>query len=155
MTTRLNPELFNKVENLAHTVLEDLKKKGYVVPTRVDSKTISFHGYVVGQDDEGFYYIKNSKNFTDIRKINLPQTAAVVANDLALGKALVGKLLDSDRMYGYKMFDQEVYKRCMKRHKSDIDKYCLYQTRLQDAKKIANSHKQAIINSFEKLRSLR
>lgn len=155
MTQLSDPKLFTKVETLAHVVISELKQKGYIVPTKVGKNIVSFDGYIVGKDTDGFYFIKNARTFTDIQRINLPQTAAVVANNLALGRVLTEKLIEADRMYGYKLFDQEIYKRCMKRSKGDVDKYCFYETRLEDAKKMAEQHKRDIVNSFEKLRSLR
>jgi hypothetical protein len=153
--TQLDPKLFVKVETLAHTVLKDLRSKGYIVPTKLGKDKFSFDGYVVGRDAEGFYYIVNPNRFTNIRKINLLQTAAVVANNLALGRLTVDKVLEADRNYGYKMFDQAIFDRCMKRSQQDIDKFAFYQTRLQDAKMQAESCKNTITASFEKLRSLR
>jgi len=151
----LDPSLFIKVEKIAKTVIDSLKKKGYVVPSSLSNNRVNFDGYIVGRDREGFYYISNPRKDTLIDKINLPQTAAVVANNLALGKSAVDSLLVQDKYFGYKDFDQAVFKRAMDRNKQDIDQFAYWQTRYNDAKHQAKSHRSAIVNSFEKLRSLR
>lgn len=153
--TDLDPSLFIKVEKIAKTVIDSLKKKGYVVPSSLSNNRVNFDGYIVGRDREGFYYISNPRKDTLIDKINLPQTAAVVANNLALGKSAVDVLLIQDKYFGYKDFDQAVFKRAMDRSKQNIDQFAYWQTRYNDAKHQAKSHRSAIVNSFEKLRSLR
>ena len=151
----LDPSLFIKVEKIAKTVIDSLKKKGYVVPSSLPNNRVNFDGYIVGRDQEGFYYISNPRKDILIDKINLPQTAAVVANNLALGKSAVDSLLVQDKYFGYKDFDQAIFKRAMNRSKQNIDQFTYWQTRHNDAKHQAKSHRSAIVNSFEKLRSLR
>jgi hypothetical protein len=151
----LDPALFIKVEKIAKTVIDSLKKKGYVVPSSLSNNRVNFDGYIVGRDDNGFYYIFNPKKDTLIDKINLPQTAAVVANNLALGKSAVEHLLVQDKYFGYRDFDQTVFKRAMERSKKNIDQFAYWQTRYNDAKHQATAYKTTIVHSFEKLRSLR
>jgi len=153
--TELDPALFNKVERVAKTVIDSLKKKGYVVPSSMSNNRVNFDGYIVGRDREGYYYISNSNRDMLIDKINLPQTAAVVANNLALGRNNIENLLDQDKYFGFRDFDTLIFKRAMDRNKQDIDQYAYWQTRYNTARQQAKSHKIAIVNSFEKLRSLR
>jgi len=151
----LDSSLFIKVEKIAKTVIDSLKKKGYVVPSSLSNNRVNFDGYIVGRDREGYYYITNPDRDLLIDKINLPQTAALVANNLALGRSNVEHLLDQDKYFGYKDFDQAIFKRAMDRSKQNIDQFTYWQTRHNDAKHQAKSHRSAIVNSFEKLRSLR
>jgi hypothetical protein len=151
----LDPELFIKVEKVAKTVIESLRKKGYVVPSALSNNRVNFNGYIVGQDVDGYYYIHNLRTDTLINRINLPQTAAVVANNLALGKSTAEILLSQDRYFGYRDFDQAVFKRAMDRSKQNIDQFAYWQTRYNTARQQAKSYKATIVNSFEKLRSLR
>jgi hypothetical protein len=151
----LDPELFIKVEKVAKTVIDSLRKKGYVVPSALSNNRVNFNGYIVGQDREGYYYIHNPRQDTLIDKINLPQTAAVVANNLALGRSTTESLLSQDRYFGYRDFDQAVFKRAMDRSKRDVDQFAYWQTRYNTARQQAKSYKATIVNSFEKLRSLR
>ena len=151
----LDPELFIKVEKVAKTVIDSLKKKGYIVPSALSNNRVNFNGYIVGQDVDGYYYIHNLRTDTLINRINLPQTAAVVANNLALGKSTAEILLNQDRYFGYRDFDQAVFKRAMDRSKQNIDQFVYWQTRYNTARQQAKSYKTTIVNSFEKLRSLR
>ena len=151
----LDPSLFIKVEKIAKTVIDSLKKKGYVVPSSLSNNRVNFDGYIVGRDREGFYYISNPRKDILIDKINLPQTAAVVANNLALGRNNIENLLDQDKYFGFRDFDTLIFKRAMDRNTQDIDQFAYWQTRYNDAKYQAKSHRSTIVNSFEKLRSLR
>jgi hypothetical protein len=153
--TNLDPALFNKVERVAKTVLDSLKKKGYIVPSSLSNNRVNFDGYIVGRDDEGYYYITNPETSLLIDKINLPQTAAVVANNLALGRYNIESLLDQDKHFGFRDFDTLIFKRAMDRSKRNIDQFAYWQTRYNTARQQAKSHKSTIVNSFEKLRSLR
>ena len=153
--TDLDPALFNKVERVAKTVLDSLKKKGYVVPSSMSNNRVNFDGYIVGRDREGYYYISNPDRDLLIDKINLPQTAAVIANNLALGRSNIENLLDQDKYFGFRDFDTLIFKRAMDRNKRDVDQYAYWQTRYNTARQQAKSHKITIVNSFEKLRSLR
>jgi len=148
-------ELFNKVENVAKTVLGDLRTRGYVVPTKIDNNTIDFDGYRVGKDIENTYYIANRRNDLTVRYINLPQTAALLANRLALGKGIDESLLNEDRTYGFRQFDMQRYRQSMKKNSKDIDQYTFFETRLKIAEAQAKNSKNRIFDAFEKLRRLR
>ena len=83
---KLDPKLFSKVEIVAENVLRNLKKKGYVVPSLLENNTINFDGFIVGRDRDDLYFVKHVNREIKIPRINLPQTAALLANSLALGK---------------------------------------------------------------------
>ncbi len=151
----VDKELFNKVENVAKTVLNDLRKKGYVVPTKVDNNVIDFDGFKVGKDIENTYYIVNQRHDITIRYINLPQTAALLANRLALGKGVDNAILNDDRTYGFRQFDMQRYKQSMSKVKKDFDQFTVFETRYQIAEAQAKNCKRRIADAFEKLRRLR
>ncbi len=151
----VDKELFNKVENVAKTVLNDLRKKGYVVPTKVDNNVIDFDGFKVGKDIENTYYIVNQRYDITIRYINLPQTAALLANRLALGKGVDNTILNDDRTYGFRQFDMQRYKQSMSKVKKDFDQFTVFETRYQIAEAQAKNCKRRIADAFEKLRRLR
>lgn len=152
--TDLDPDLFLKIENTARTVIDSLKKKGYVVPTSLPGNRVNFNGFIVGRDKEG-YYIQNPRTDTLINRINLPQTAAVVANSLALGKYKIENILSQDRRWGYRDFDMMVFKRAMERTRNNIDQFAFWQTRYNSARQQAITSRNTIMHAFEKLRSLR
>ncbi len=151
----VDKELFNKVENVAKTVLNDLRKKGYVVPTKIDNNVIDFDGFKVGKDIENTYYIVNQRYDITIRYINLPQTAALLANRLALGKGVDNTILNDDRTYGFRQFDMQRYKQSMSKVKKDFDQFTVFETRYQMAESQAKNCKRRITDAFEKLRRLR
>jgi hypothetical protein len=152
---KLDPKLFSKVEIVAENVLRNLKKKGYVVPSLLENNTINFDGFIVGKDRDDLYFVKHVNREIKIPRINLPQTAALLANSLALGKNADEKLLAKDREYGFREFDKQIYKRAMKRSKNDVDRFIFFETRYNLAHAQARSYKASILNSFEKLRSIR
>lgn len=153
--TKLDQTLFNKVEKVASTVLQDLRAKGYIVPTKLDNNRVSFEGYIVGRDKNGFYYIEHNTRFLNLKNINLAQSAILIANCLALGRIKYDQIIEDDMIYGYRTFDQEVFKRGMEKSKADADRYAFYRTRFLDAKLKAAQRQDRIKNSFEKLTSLR
>lgn len=143
--------IFNKVESVAKTVLADFKNKGYVIPTQDTDGSIRFEHIVVRKETTGFYSVVDDKNRVYADHINLQQTAALIANDVALGKIVDNKLLELDRNYGYKVFDEELFRRNYKRKKNTIDQQIYYKTRMDDAASKAKYIKSSINQSFLKL----
>jgi hypothetical protein len=142
--------VFNQFETVAKRVLTNLKTRGHIVPIQHNDGTLHYEKFVVAKNKDGLYTVK-SKNIVYYNNINLQQTAAVVANDLALGKFVDNNLLILDRDYGFKLFEEELYQQAAKRKKNNIDQVIFYNTR----KQIARSHKEEIKNrilkSFKKL----
>lgn len=104
-----NPKLFKSIEKLASTVKEEFKTKGVVIPHKRKDGTIQIGTYTIHKK-QGAFWIKDYGNYVVAGPINLAQTAAVLANDLALGRMLDTALLTSDRWYGYKEFDEQAGK---------------------------------------------
>jgi hypothetical protein len=148
-------KLFQKVESLAKTIITDFQRRGYVIPIEQQDGTIKFNSYIVGKNPNGFYSIRDTKNNIYVDNINLVQTAALIANDLALGKILDKAIIDIDRTYGYKLFDEQVYETAAKRKKNTLDQDVFYETRCKIARSQKEHAKQQIFNSFRKLTSIR
>ena len=66
----------------------------------------------------GFYSILNYCNDVVVDYINLPQSAALLANRLALGKYMDDNILIADRSYGHALFEEELHKL----HQDDLKK---------------------------------
>lgn len=152
----LSDRLFEKVKNVAKSVKEELRLKGIVLPHQEPDGTYSFDGICVKKDSTGFYKITDKSGKLIVNNINLPQTAALIANGLALGKLLDTSLLNTDANYGYKLFDYDVYKHAAERNrKKDVDKFIYYDTRCKIANAQRKQYKETILKQFEKLRRLR
>lgn len=153
----MNEQLFFKVEKLAHGIRDELRKKGLVIPTDNGDGTVTVDNYTIKKQKSGFYVIEDFHNETVVDKINLPQTAALLANSLALGKWIDDSLLTADRKYGYSLFEEQVAKRGIEysaKHKDYVKLDVLY-SKMYDAADRKNRAKATITNSFEKLRRLR
>ena len=83
---KIAENLFHKFRSLAYEVKEDLRSRGIVVPVSTHAG-VSLGNYTVVKSATGFYSVIDPRNRAVYEKINLPQTALLLANDLALGKA--------------------------------------------------------------------
>jgi hypothetical protein len=151
---KLPHNLFHRVEIVAKTVLSDLKKKGHVVPLEQQDGSLKFDNFTVRKVGQ-FYCILDKRNQVVIEQINLPQTAALLASGLALGKILDSTIIKLDQEYGFKKFDEEVYYTAAKRKKNTLDQVIYYETRYQTAKLKRAAVRNKILESFRKLTSIR
>ncbi len=143
--------VYKKFEIVSTQVKKQLEKKGMVIPFENDDGSISIGTYIVSKRD-GFYIITNFAKEIIADKINLPQTAAVLANKLALGKFLDTRILKTDRDYGYAEFEENLYNKLIlkdKKHLENID-ILLAKVKLKQQKK--ETARREILKQFEKLR---
>lgn len=148
---KVTKNVFTQVEVVAKNVLKNFKNKGYVIPTKEDDGTVRFDNFAVKKDATGFYSVVDITGRVYATNINLPQTAALIANDVALGKIVDNKLLELDRDYGFKIFDRDLFKRNLQRKKNNIDQMVYYKTMMDAATSKANYIKSNIDRSFLKL----
>ena len=133
----LSIELYNKIQKLSEDVRLDLERKGVVVPVKNKDGTISVGYYKIVKNDNG-YSILNHAGLPEVDGINLPQTAVLIANSLALGKYRDNKLIDFDRRYGYALFDEELHTRAVAQSKKkSLEHYDLMTTK---AAEIGRAH---------------
>ena len=155
----MNPtdQLYNKVKEIAQGVTAELRAKGLVAPVRFGkSGTIKFGNYYIIKKN-GFYSITSKTSDNIIDQINLPQTAILLANALALGKWSDDKLLNADRQYGFQTFEEDQYKQVSTAaaKKKDWDKFDIIAIKQSRARIKAETAKKSILVSFEKLRQIR
>jgi len=143
-------DIFSQVETVARDVIKNLKNSGYIVPSRLSDGSIRFDNYIVKKENTGFYSVKDINDRIYVENLNLPQTAAVIANNLALGKILDNKLIALDNAYGYKIFDRELFKKNSLK-KNNIDQFIYYKTQMDTAIIKAKYIKDDINRSFLKL----
>lgn len=152
----ISDQVYNKFKSVAKTVKDDFKRKGIVLPSKTPNGNIILDGHVIVKQPNGFYVIKNKSGEIVIDGINLPQSAALLANSLALGKWIDVTIYNLDREYGYKTFESELYKRNAARSlkSNNLDRADMLFTKFKLANDRVESTKRQILSSFEKLRRL-
>jgi hypothetical protein len=147
--------ILEKVQALADSVKGDLRKKGVIVPKKHKDGSIQFDNFLVVSKNNG-WHVLNKKQETVVGPVNAPQTAIVSANSLALGRSVDDKLLENDKWYGFKYFDEEVYsnsaKTSMKSNNWDKADWCL--TRASIAKVQKEQYLAYIMSSFNRLKTI-
>lgn len=150
---KIPSDVYNQFELVAKRVLTDLKTKGFVVPIREQNGSLKFENFTVVKNANGLYSVKAGR-LTYFEDINLPQTAAIIANDLAVGRILDSNIVNLDRDYGFKLFEEEIFRRASKRKKNTLDQTVFYDTRKQIAKAQKQAIKDRIMRSFKKLTNI-
>ena len=145
----ITEELYSKIKKVSESVRRELYKKGLVVPVKNNDGTITIGSYTIIKDGNGSFSVLDFTNEVILSGINLPQTAILVTNKLALGMYKDTELLEIDRRYGSADFEEQLYKRALERKPNSI--ISLYITKYDDAKLKKIEHKRTIIRSFEKL----
>jgi hypothetical protein len=153
---KITENLFRKFKSLASEVKEDLRSRGIVVPISTKNG-VKLGNYTVIKLENGFYSVVDIRGRVVHDKINLPQTALLIANDLALGKWGNISLLEVDKEYGFSDFERTNYRRLSELYvkQGNWDKFEAVDTKWRSAEKRAERSMQIIIQSFEKLRHLR
>jgi hypothetical protein len=148
-------QIFNRVQQVAKSVKEELREKGQVLPVKEKDGSINFDGVRVRKVKNTFYTIYDRYNIPVVENLNLLQTAVVLANGIALGRMPDDKLVEADKQYGYQSFKLDVYVSRLKKAVDLTDKWLYYDTRMRIAQENSEKHKRVILNSFDKLRSIR
>ena len=88
-----------------------------------------------------------------VDRINLPQTAAVVANRLALGKYVEDDIVNADIAYGYALFDEELHINLANKNVQSnmLDRAEVMFTKSTISKYKKEQHLKTVIRSFNKL----
>jgi hypothetical protein len=149
---KVQKNLVNTVKTLADTVKQDLFKKGVVVPVKNKDGSVSFGDYIMTR--RGLNYWISKRGHDLVGPINLAQTAIVTANYLALGKMADDKLLENDRWYGFKNFDEEVYtnsaNNSLKNKNYDRADWCFVKASI--AKMQKEQYRSSVMSSFNRLK---
>lgn len=144
--------LFDQFSKLAKKVKQDFKNKGLVVPTQKKDGTIQVGDFTILKKNHVFY-IANKYGEPIVGPLNLPQTAVITANDLALGRWPDVKIIDCDKWYGYKAFEEQVAtnlaEKARKSHDADRADFSLYEASVAANRKAG--YKKSIDARFNKL----
>lgn len=153
--TWITEDLFKKIIDVSKEVKKNLHKKGVITPVDNPDGSITIGAYTVVKDPNGFYVIVGRGNEVVAEQINLPQTAIVLANNLALGKFLDKDLQQKDRLYGYALFEEKLLKRLLDNSsRRDLQQFDLTLTKYLMIRAKKEMYRGSIISSFEKLRKL-
>lgn len=140
-------ETWDKIFSISVKVKNNLKKKGFVIPIQNDDGTIKIGFYTIKKEND-FYSIYDSANYLVVDKLNLAQSAVLIANGLALGRFIDKNILELDRNYGYSLFEEQLKSQSKVRYNEE------YEIRNMKAE-IASLKKQRCIlkinNQFKKL----
>lgn len=141
-------ELYRKIQKLSESVKNDLRRKGLVVPVKHKDGSINIGPYKIIKTNQG-YSILDYTNEIVVDHINLPQTAIITANKMALGQYRDTELLINDTKYGYAEFEEELYKRAL--NSKAITNFDIQLSKYGTAHIKKETYKRAITNSFQKL----
>lgn len=106
----LQKDLLKKIYDINDSVEKTLKAKGYYPPKKNKDGSIRIGAYTIAKDQTGFFSVTDKKNNIIASKINLPHSAVIFANNLALG-TVNREILDIDTQYGHYIFDTELFKK--------------------------------------------
>lgn len=148
-------QLFNKVENIAKQVKEELKNEGVIVPVKERDGSINFDGVRVRKLQDTFYAVYDRKNRLLVTELNSLQTAIVLANRAALGRPLDDNLIEADRKYGFQSFKLEIAETRLKKAPMHSESWFYYDMRRQHAKENTKKYLEVIQLSYKKLANLR
>lgn len=153
----LPENFYQRISKLNQKVKQDLKIKGLIVPKKNKNGTISLGRFTIKKDSAGFYSIIDYRQEIVADQINLPQTAALVANKLALGKWLDRDLLAVDSKYGHASFDELIHRRSAKKHLrlKNFERAEVMLAKSDMARYKRDSYKRSIKADFEKLLKVR
>lgn len=148
-----NPEaLYKQLKIVTSSVKQDLRLKGIVIPTKNANGSITVGNYTIVKK-HAFYSIVNHSGNNVVDQINLPQTAALIANGLALGKPLDKSLLVVDQQYGYAEFEELLHAQIATQNlKRNFDRAELMLTKSLINRLKKEQHKKVIMKNFEKLK---
>ena len=144
-------DIYKKIVRISNDVKNDLRKKGIMVPIKNSDGSISIGLFRIVKNDAG-YTVLDRFDEPVVEQINLPQSAVLIANNLALGKFKDDAVIQKDRHYGYALFDEMLHKRAVeKSNKKSLEYFDLMLTKCLISKAKKERYKQDLVRSFEKL----
>lgn len=146
--------LYQKILILTRKVRDDFRRKGMVIPVKNSDGNIRVGKYLITRTNSDFYSVIGVDGEIMAENLNLPQTAVVVANHLALRGYLNTDIVEKDREYGYAYFEHQVYQRARDRAEIDPDYFDLKASKYEFSSERAELYKQQILEQFNKLQKV-
>jgi hypothetical protein len=151
--THLSDSVYRKLQVVTDQVKQQLQRKGVAIPVKNDDGSIALGHYTIVKQDN-FYAILDFSNEVIVDKINLPQSAAIIANGLALGKFVDTDTLNLDRQYGFCEFEELLYSKLAEKNlDKNIDRADMMYTKKNINRDKKIKFKRSIMKRFEKLRN--
>jgi len=149
----ISHSILQEIDSIKKNVEKELRKKGLVPAKKKSDGTITIGNFLVIKNNDGFYSVKDSNNTIFAERINLPHTAAIFANNLALGQRTNREILDIDRRYGHYAFDEQLCRHFYSKnfHSKNYDKAEILNEKYRAAKLKKNFYKSKILLGFDKL----
>lgn len=144
-------QVLQKLETVKSAVKKSLREQGVVVPVKTD-KGVKIDQYEIVESPTGFN-ILDKWHEPQYSNIYFMQTAVVVANALALNRAVKREWLIHDAIAGSADFDLKVFDR---RYQSSVKKKDFfgieyYRTRLTETKLKYKSHMNELNSAYSRL----
>jgi hypothetical protein len=140
--------LYKKIVEVSNEVKEKLRRKGVVIPTTNDDGSITVgHVRIVKQDTLGFV-IMDKDGAIIVSRINLPQTAVLLANSIAITRNYNKDIFLKDQLYGSALFEETLTKRALAKKNKNIDHWDLMTTKNNIARAKKNFYKNEIQQTF-------
>lgn len=145
--------ILQELNSIKIIVEKELKKKGYVPAKRKQDGSVKIGNFSIIKEQDGFYSVLDSNNNIIAGRINLPHSAAIFANNLALGRWTDREILDIDRRYGHYSFDEQLSKFHFSKnfHSKNYDKAEIMNEKYRTARLKKNFYKNKILTGFDKL----
>jgi hypothetical protein len=147
-------DLYEKIERVSETVRASFRQRGIVIPVKNPDGSINIGRFRIVNQHTGFYAVYGLKNEIVVDSINLPQTAALLANELALGRMVDNQIINQDRQYGYALFKETLYKQRSRSPNSDLAVFEIAKMKEAISKNRKEMFQKSIVQRFEKLRKL-
>lgn len=147
-------DIHQKLQQINISVKEDLKRKGIAVPKKNKDGSISVGQFRIIKDQQHFKILDYSGEIL-YQGINLPQTAAVLANELATKHFINKQILESDRKYGHAAFEEEYQHRLLSKKTANQNFKDIIRCKVDMAKIKKEFYRTEIENGFKKLVSIR
>lgn len=146
--------ILNRLRLISDQVQDSFRKKGMVIPVKNADGTVSVGFYLI-RKTKGFYVIEDFAGEVVVDKINLPQSAVILANSLALGRALDREIKNADQNYGFAEFEERLHNSIAEKHiKTNVDKACLMLAKSSVNRSKKEYYRAQIVERFEKLRKI-
>jgi hypothetical protein len=150
--TQIPEHLYKKLQQVTLEVKKTLSQRGVAIPIKNRDGSISIGNYTVKKINS-YYQIRDYSQEVVVDQINLPHSAIVLANGLALGKYLDTDLLNKDRYYGYAVFEEDHHKKiAVKNLDKNLDRAELAFTMSAVKKSKKDIYKSDILRTFDKLK---
>jgi hypothetical protein len=153
---KISTETYNQLIDLVLKTKKDFKSRGVAIPTLSENGSVKIGRYTVGRNSTGYFILDNYKEVV-FSSINLPQTALIIANSLALNQVVSRHILEQDARCGDIEFDELNFNRLTASliRKKDTERYESLSIKHNAAQEKAEKARRDILRLFGKLQQLR